>query len=213
MEVIKSVNERIASFSPRYQAPELMRGSSTTTTVESPSAEFETSLTAAGDVYSLSMTFYHLIAHVEPFNATTHPTLTSPASIIRAVLDGERPAAPSPAEHSRSEVGGNLYDEDLEELWSILRQMWDQDPSKRPSMERAATKIMELQNRGACHTCLELHRVGTHIGLCTRDGREADEVHSRVPNACALLTMGSVPNARDWVWIVTTWYVFASHSH
>lgn len=162
LEVVKSLDERLAGFSPRYQAPELMAPPPTTSSgasVKSRASHLETSLTVATDAYSVAMTFYHLITHTQPFHATSHPTLTSPSAVLRAVLDGERPPAPPLAEHRVQGAGGNIYDEDLVIVWGTLQGMWDADPTQRPSMATVATKFMALENRPVCQCCINLHRV------------------------------------------------------
>ncbi|KAF8308560.1 kinase-like protein [Clavulina sp. PMI_390] len=160
MEAIKSIDERIAGFSPRYQAPELMMPPKTLPdgTVRSHASHLEVSLSLAADVYSLAMTFYHFITLIQPFHTSSHPDLISPASIIRAVISGERPPAPQLEEHRLPASGGNLYDEDLAELYGILKEMWSTKPDQRPSTADVASRIMKLENRPACQGCLDAHR-------------------------------------------------------
>ena len=163
MEAAGSLDERIAGFSPRYQAPELMinpsSGSNASThshsSVTAPAPSFAT------DVYSLAMSFYHITTRLQPFHNTSHPTLNSPTSILRAVLAGERPPTPPLPQHRVAGAGGNLCDEDLVALWAILTEMWDKDPQKRPNMSTAAARIMRLENRPPCEVCIDQHRVRT----------------------------------------------------
>lgn len=161
MEVTKSLDERIAGFSPRYQAPELMvpPTSPSDASVRSHTSHYETLLTPATDAYSLAMTFYHLITLAQPFHTTSHPSLTTPTGILRAVLEGERPPAPPLPEHRVRGAGGNIYDEDQSILWGLLKEMWDPDPTKRPAVATVAARIMKLENRPPCQSCVDLHRV------------------------------------------------------
>jgi hypothetical protein len=161
MEVAASLDERIAGFSPRYQAPELMiaPASSSNASTHSHSSITATAPSFATDVYSLAMTFYHIITRTQPFHTTSHPALTSPTSILRAVLAGERPPTPPLPQNRVAGAGGNIYDEDLVALWAILTGMWEKDPQKRPNMSAVAARIMRLENRPACTSCVDQHRV------------------------------------------------------
>lgn len=145
MEVAHSLDERRRGFSPSYQAPEIM----------SPTAEESTSITPATDIYGLAMTFYHLITQIQPYS----PNLTTPTDVLRAVLAGERPTLPPPKEHTSEMAYGNIYDEDLVELWGILREMWAGDAAARPSAAQVHKKLMVLANREACQQCIDAHRV------------------------------------------------------
>lgn len=163
MEVAASLDERIAGFSPLYQAPELMVAPASSSNASSHS-HFSIAATApsfATDVYSLAMTFYHIITRTQPFHTTSHPDLTSPTLILRAVLAGERPLTPLSPQHRVTGAGGNICDEDLAALWAILTEMWAKDPQKRPNMSAVAARIMKLENRPACTSCADQHRVRT----------------------------------------------------
>jgi len=161
MEVATSLDERLAGFSPRYQAPELMMTpvSRSNASIDSHSSVTATAPSFVTDVYSLAMSFYHIITRTQPFHSTSHPNLTSPTSILRAVLAGGRPPTPPLPQHRATGAGGNIYDEDLVALWAILAEMWDKDPQRRPHMSAVAAKIMRLENRPACRSCADQHRV------------------------------------------------------
>lgn len=172
MEVVQSLDERIAGFSPRYQAPEVMAprktissGAITCTTSDTipttsdpaspPFIEDSITTSFATDCYALAMTLYHLVTRVQPFS----PTFTTPTDVLRAVLAGERPALPPPVEQRVSGAYGNIYDADLALLWGLLGEMWSADPAKRPSMEEVQSRIVKLENREPCQGCADLHRV------------------------------------------------------
>ena len=68
------------------------------------------------------------------------------------------PVLPLPHHHATG-AGGNIYDKDLVALWAILMEIWDKDPQKRPNMSAVAVKIMKLENRSACRSCVDQHCV------------------------------------------------------
>ncbi|KAI9335257.1 kinase-like domain-containing protein [Obelidium mucronatum] len=82
--------------------------------------------TTAHDVYSFGVTVFEILAEVQPFNDCSDITML-PTWIQR----GERPNCEP-----------DKIPEDSWE-WALIKECWDQDPSKRPSFESIVTTILQ----------------------------------------------------------------------
>jgi hypothetical protein len=82
------------------------------------------------DVYSLAMTIYALGVQSKPFEQ-----LPDVASVVDAVKRGKRPL-------KRDSLGG-LTGNEAEQLWSLITNMWDQDPRRRPTASIARGILMQ----------------------------------------------------------------------
>jgi len=104
---------------PRYMAPELLEGSE----------NFRT--TKASDVYALAMTYLSTGTEQEPF--AMYENTNKAAAAARK---GDRPAPVSKINQlSPSMTGG---------FWTILEEMWCQEPSDRLSAEEVGVLVDTL---------------------------------------------------------------------
>ena len=75
-------------------------------------------LTKQSDCYAFGMVIYEVLSGRVPFSQLKHYT------VIRKVMDGERPERPRGAE-------GALF---TDELWHMVTQCWATQPESRPSV-------------------------------------------------------------------------------
>ncbi|KAI9335253.1 kinase-like domain-containing protein [Obelidium mucronatum] len=82
--------------------------------------------TTAHDVYSFGMTVFEILAEVQPFDFCRDINM-----LPTWIRDGERPDSEP-----------DKIPEDSWE-WALIKECWDQDPSKRPSFESIVTTILQ----------------------------------------------------------------------
>lgn len=113
----------------RYLAPELSAGPE----------KFRTE--RSSDVYSMGMTFYALATQSAPFSEHREH------GAIAAAQRGERPSSTS--------SGTTLPEDSAEELWALMRDMWDHDPRRRPNASEVSERMCRI-------TDLVLHLLDEH---------------------------------------------------
>lgn len=84
------------------------------------------------DVYSLAMTIYALGVQSKPFEH-----LSEVFSVVNAVKQGKRPSKRDPL--------GGLTGNEAEQLWSLITNMWDQDPQRRPTASIALDILIQTE--------------------------------------------------------------------
>ncbi|KDN33182.1 hypothetical protein RSAG8_13729, partial [Rhizoctonia solani AG-8 WAC10335] len=117
------------NLSPRWTAPEILKGKSVHTT--------------AGDVYSLGMTILETFTSEIPF-----PKKKDHSLMLHVVINKKTPPRPKEVIPERS-ICGNI-------LWAILTSCWSYDPELRPDAETilhlmkplTPEKLKELEERG-----------------------------------------------------------------
>ncbi|KIM28691.1 hypothetical protein M408DRAFT_131307 [Serendipita vermifera MAFF 305830] len=103
----------------RYLAPELIRGDVTGPRMNT-------------DVYSFGMAVLECLTLEKPFANRRRDAL-----VISDVLNKKRPNRPT------NEGGCSRWMSD--DLWSLLNQMWAEDPKDRPSMQQVHASLMGLR--------------------------------------------------------------------
>jgi len=102
----------------RFLAPELLSGPE----------KFRTS--EASDIFSLSMTFFHIWSHQPPF---AH--LSNDRSAAGAIRRGERPSRPD------DDLG--ISSENMERFWILIRRMWDEE-RYRPGTQEVHLELEDI---------------------------------------------------------------------
>lgn len=120
-EVTRSTTGLIEGGRYRYLAPELL-------SVPEPGF-FRTS--PATDCYAFAMTILELATLDRPYVEFTHELRAA-----RAAEKGTRPARPDDL--------GCLAVVTANALWEYLGMMWDQNPSKRPGLDRVQLRLTEI---------------------------------------------------------------------
>ena len=80
--------------------------------------------TKPGDMYAFGMVVYEVLTGLDPFN---HKKDVPIFSLIRLIVNGERPAKPRNAE----EIGLGS------QTWKLVKECWRSDSKKRPAVEQA----------------------------------------------------------------------------
>ena len=84
--------------------------------------------TKPGDMYAFGMVVYEVLTGLDPFN---HKKDVAIFSLIRLIVNGERPAKPRNAE----EIGlGN-------QTWKLVKECWRSDSKNRPTVGQALIRI------------------------------------------------------------------------
>jgi serine/threonine protein kinase len=102
----------------RFLAPELLEGPE----------KFRT--TEASDIFSLSMTFFHIWSHQPPF---AH--LSNDWAAAAAIQRGERPSRPD------NDLG--ISSENMERFWNLIRRMWDEE-RYRPGTQEVHSELEDI---------------------------------------------------------------------
>jgi serine/threonine protein kinase len=124
-KVIEEVTEKSASVtlstsgSARWLAPELIEG-----VITSPTKE--------ADTYSYGMAILELLTGKHPFSHRRHD-----ASVIHDVVVLKR----TPPRPKEADVLACLTDD----LWKLLEECWQADPTSRPSMIQVSTSMSKLE--------------------------------------------------------------------
>jgi serine/threonine protein kinase len=124
-KVIEEVTEKSASVtlstsgSARWLAPELIEG-----VITSPTKE--------ADTYSYGMAILELLTGKHPFSHRRHD-----ASVIHDVVVLKR----TPPRPKEADVLAWLTDD----LWKLLEECWQADPTSRPSMIQVSTSMSKLE--------------------------------------------------------------------
>ncbi|KAF8290855.1 kinase-like protein [Clavulina sp. PMI_390] len=109
----------------RFQAPELING---------PFDSWVT--THQSDIYGLAMVIYHTWTGHRPFDEIRHEWMMAASLAKRPSI---RPSKPP------NSAGYVALPQEVEEaLWSLIVQMWDENPAKRPSSEVVLGRITEI---------------------------------------------------------------------
>ncbi|KAF8313210.1 kinase-like protein, partial [Clavulina sp. PMI_390] len=107
----------------RYMAPELLSSS--------PSHKFRT--TPASDCYAFAMTILELATLQKPF-----AEFDNERAAFSAAEGGVRPERPGLGAFS------SLNEQQVDLLWALLTEMWEQDPSKRPNMYHVNCCLVDI---------------------------------------------------------------------
>ncbi|KAF8313209.1 kinase-like protein [Clavulina sp. PMI_390] len=107
----------------RYMAPELLSSS--------PRHKFRT--TPASDCYAFAMTILELATLKKPF-----AEFNNEQAAFSAAQTGIRPERPT------WRTFGSLSEQRVDMLWDLLKQMWDENPSNRPSMYHVDFCLVEI---------------------------------------------------------------------
>ncbi|KAF9257440.1 kinase-like protein [Marasmius fiardii PR-910] len=114
-------------FSPSPDAANLYRWVAPETYIQSESVSL------SSDIYSFAMTVLELFTHQYPFSKIRHPP-----EVIMRVTRGQRP--PQPEEARVIERG---LDDDM---WKLLTECWDHNPSARPTIEEVLERLLKLKS-------------------------------------------------------------------
>jgi hypothetical protein len=127
----------------RYLAPELLAGAET----------FRTNV--ASDIFSLSMTFFHVWTRKVPFAEVSREQ-----KVVTAIRKGRRPNRPA--------VQLDLPSDIEQEFWILIVDMWAQDAPSRPLSENMQRRLEDIFG-----PLLELHESARH------DHTPLQDVHSK----------------------------------
>ena len=86
--------------------------------------------TKPGDMYAFGMVVYEVLTGLDPFN---HKKDVAIFSLIRLIVNGERPAKPMNAK----KIGLGS------QTWKFVRKCWLSDSKKRPTVEQALEHIVD----------------------------------------------------------------------
>ncbi|THH29185.1 hypothetical protein EUX98_g5002 [Antrodiella citrinella] len=101
----------------RWQSPELLDPDAFQLEYSSP--------TIASDMYSFALTCIELVTMKQPFSDLTD------YKVVAAVVRGKRPERP------KFDDGGEI----LEDLWTVISDCWEQNPSRRPTAGDVVNRI------------------------------------------------------------------------
>lgn len=141
-KVVDSKSLLVSAFEPAhingasiyYAAPEVLsrlllrQTSAASHDQSSNTGSFSANIVKAGDVYSFSMTLFHLITTERPWKAFKDQNQVS-----QMVCQSQRP--PIPAELARDLGDGGTTTHKMRKLYDLMKKCWAHDPLSRPQFD------------------------------------------------------------------------------